>query len=98
MSDVPELDRLLEEAELVRRNLQWERTDRFMRVSLGCVVVCALLTIPLGVLFGKIGIAAGLVAVLFSAAPIFGAAVYMILRECFAAPPKRDPTKRYKYR
>jgi len=97
MSDVPELDRLLEEAELVRRNVQWERTDRFMRRTLGCVVVCALLTIPLGVIFGRTGVAVGVVAVLMTTAPILAAAVYMIIRECFNDPPRKDPTKRYKY-
>jgi len=97
MSDIPELDRLIEEAELVRRNVQWERTDRFMRRTLGCVVVCALLTIPLGVVFGPTGVAAGLIAVLMTTAPIFVAAIYAILRECFSDPPRKDPTKRYRY-
>lgn len=33
MSDVPELDRMIEESENVRRNMKWRRRDRLFKLS-----------------------------------------------------------------
>lgn len=97
MSEIPELDRLLEEAENVRFNTQWDRTDRFMRRTLGCFILSMLLTLVLGGLFGKSGVAFGLGCALLSVMPVLWFALYVLLRGCFTDPPPRDPTKRYKY-
>lgn len=95
MSDVPELDDLLEEAERRKISVAWERQDRFFRRWMGCAFI-SLLSIPvLGTLFGKTGVAAALLAVLISTLPILILGVYFVLHACFTDPPRRDHTKRY---
>jgi hypothetical protein len=98
MSDVPELDRLLDERANVKKNKQWEWRDRLHRRAFGCMLLCVLTFFPLVFLFGDVGafICGGVM--LFCLAPILAAAVFEVLAECFKDPPPRDPTKRYHYK
>lgn len=96
MSDVPELDRLIEEVDIVRRNTEWDRHDRFFRRSMGSVLV-SMLSIPvLALLFGQVGVVISMVLVLLSSLPVLVTTIYVLLGACFIDPPRRDPTKRYK--
>lgn len=96
MSDIPELDRLIDEAENVKRNNEWDRMDRFFRRSLGYFMLSALSMLPLSLVFGKTGAAMGAVCAVLSAVPLLCVACYTLLHDCFTDPPRRDPTKRYK--
>jgi len=98
MSDVPELDRLLDEANSVKRNMAWERQDRFFRRTMGCMFL-SLLSLPvLFALFGKNGVVISMACVLLSALPVLVLSIYVVLVDCFTDPPPRDATKRYNRR
>lgn len=82
MSDVPELDKLLDEHHIFKTNISWERAERLqlfiLRVVLAvCVTVFAVLAI------GWLGV------VLF---PF----VFKSLTLMFPDPPRKDPFVRYK--
>lgn len=97
MSEIPELDRLIEEADNVRHNTAWDWQDRLFRRSMGCAFI-SLLSLPvLAMLFGKSGAVVSMVALLLSIAPVFALGAYVVLHECFTDPQPRDPTKRYKH-
>lgn len=96
MSDVPELDRLIEEADTVRQNLYWESRDMFFRRTMGYATLTALMTLPLGVLFGVSGIWLSTVFFCLTIVPFFVISMAELLLSCFMDPPRRDPTKRYK--
>lgn len=98
MSDVPELDRLLDEAENVKRNLQWARQDRLFRRTLGLFIIGVLAIVPLVIVFGEIGAVIAASWIVISSLPILGLGLHTILRGCFTDPPRRDPTKRYNYK
>lgn len=98
MSEIPELDRLIAEADNVRFNTAWDRMDRFMRRTLGCFMLSMLLMLVLGGLFGKTGAAIGAVCVVLSVMPALCVVFYILMRDCFTDPPRRDPTKRYNYK
>lgn len=98
MSDVPELDRLIEEADNVRRNTRWETRDRIFRHSLGYLMLCVLLIIPSALLLGPFGVYIIATCAVVSLCPAFCLAVSELLKECFTDPPPRDPTKRYTYK
>lgn len=100
MSAIPELDRLIDEAENIKRNNEWARIDRFFRRSMGCAFISMLVMPVLGILFDKIGVAVALMALiglLVFVLPVLALGVYTVLHECFTDPPPRDPTKRYKH-
>lgn len=98
MSDIPELDRLIEESENVRRNKMWDLQDRIIRRTLGYFMLSLLLIIPLSILFGKYGAVAAIMSALVSTTPLLFWAIYILLHGCFIDPPPRDPTKRYMYK
>ena len=97
MSDIPELDRLIEESENIRRNQNWRRQDRFFKLSMLFIIFSFLsfiLTIPV---FGP-EVAAVILVVFFIGClmPL----LYMAFRDVFFELLKddwegRDMTKRY---
>lgn len=98
MSDVPELDKLLEEAENVRRNKKWARNDRLFRHTIGYMLLSVLLIFPAGLLFGPLGAVVIAMCFILSILPALCLSVYDLLSDCFTDPPPRDPTKRYNYK
>lgn len=96
MSDVPELDRLLDEHENVKRNMYWESRDRFFRRTMGYATIAALLTIPCGLLLGASGVWISTVFFCLSIVPFLLISLAELLLACFMDPPRRDLTKRYK--
>lgn len=97
MSEIPELDRLIEEADNVRHNTAWDWHDRLFRRSMGCAFISLLLLPVLAALFGKSGAVISMVALLLSITPVLALGVYGVLHECFTDPRPKDPTKRYKH-
>ena len=82
MSDVPELDKLLDEHHIFKTNISWERAERLqlfiLRVVLAvCVTVFAVLAI------GWLGV--GLFPFVFKSLTLM-----------FPDPPRKDPFVRYK--
>lgn len=98
MSDIPELDQLLAEADIVRRNREWERMDRLFRRTAGYFLLSCLLILPCGILFGKIGAVVAAGCAVLSVTPVFIIAVGVLLHACFKDPPQRDMTRRYTYK
>lgn len=96
MSDVPELDRLIDEANNVKRNTAWEWQTWLFRRSMGCAFISMLALPVLGLTLGPIGAKIAIVGLLLSVSPVLLLGVYAVLEECFTDPPRRDPTRRYK--
>lgn len=82
MSDIPELDRLIEEHENYRRNVWWNRQDA-MFYAMCRFQIAALISLPLALIIGPIGLAV---------IPF----VWSWARSAFPSPPPRDPFRRYK--
>jgi hypothetical protein len=82
MSDVPELDRLLDEHETYRRNMAWNRQEAVFVLAMR-LGVTVLLTV---VIMGIVGISGAI------AAPI----VWDFTEMAMPKPQKRDPFKRYR--
>ena len=84
MSDVPELDKLLEEHKNFRHNIEWYRRDMytyfFMRLNIGIVIVA-----PLAVICGPLVV----LAVPF---------VWKLTERMVPKPVLRDPFRRYSAR
>lgn len=81
MSDVPELDRLIEEHEVFRHNIRWEANERFQ------MLLCR---IGLLAAFALIGIALAGPAVLLCI-PLVWRGLWALIPD----PPRRDPFRRY---
>ena len=96
MSDVPELDRLLDEHENVKSNMYWENRDMFFRRTMGYMTLSALLMLPLGLLFGVSGVVLATVFFCLTVAPFLLISLAELMVFCFMDPPRRDRTKRYK--
>lgn len=52
MSDVPELDRIIEESENVRRNKKWQKRDRAFKLTMLCLFLMIPILLISTVLFG----------------------------------------------
>lgn len=98
MSDVPELDTLLEEAETVRNNRRWSRGERLWRLTVGCAVLSFLLSLPLMFLFGDVGALIGTVLLCGSLLPTLVRGVFDFLVWAFQPPKPYDYTKRYQHK
>mgnify|MGYP003338226958 CR=1 FL=1 len=98
MSDVPELDRLIDEAENIRINRAWHKRERIFNLTLAGLLLIMLLTVPLLLTLGEIG--AIVIAGLFSALtiPILAGAAFSLMYELLTPPSSRDMTKRYHYK
>lgn len=95
MSDVPELDRLIEEAENLRTNMKWRKRDRFFKLTLFFFS----LLIPVSFLFmlffpsyAAAPIIALFIVILFSLAFAFFDMVSLLLKDDWEGV---DMTKRY---
>jgi hypothetical protein len=82
MSDVPELDRLLDEHETYRRNMAWNRQEAFFVMTLRTLAA----GIASVVLYAAIG---------FAAVALFPA-LYDLAEWALPKPQRRDPFKRYR--
>lgn len=84
MSDVPELDKLLEEHRVFKFNTAWDRRDRWFLASLRIFLTAA-------IVFAVCGIEGwlGLIAL-----PI----IWPFMNYFIPNPPYRDPFKRYNYK
>lgn len=94
MSDVPELDRLIAEADNVAKNRAIDRQDNLFSVLIFISFMSMLCVIPLTFAFGVIGLIISLCLFLLGLLPALAAVVFDIAVELLS-PPKRDPTKRY---
>ena len=90
MSDIPELDRLIEEHAVFRANMAWDRSERmqlaFLRVFLACLattIASGLAVTVSSLLAWAVGISTFMVS-------------FAVLRRVVPNPPFRDPFKRYK--
>lgn len=95
MSDVPELDRLLDEAENVRRNRQCDRREQRARLMLICMIFDMLVLLPMIWLLGETGIVLWLALFCVSLLPVLVGHVFEFLIWLLTPPKPRDPTKRY---
>lgn len=84
MSDVPELDRLIEQHEVFQRNMAWERMERFQTFGFRCQV-CAVIAAAIVLFVGPIGLAA---------LPLAWPLAVRFVPE----PKRRDPFARYRVR
>lgn len=98
MSDVPELDRLLDEHENVKRNMYWESRDMFFRRTMGYMTLSVLLMLPLGLLFGVSGVVLATVLFCLTVVPFLLISLAELMLSCFMDPPRRDRTKRYMHK
>lgn len=85
MSDVPELDKLLEEHEIYKSNIEWEKRERLFMFGYRFFVWLVAVVVVIGTIGGAVG------AVLI---PALWAVGEWIVPE----PQKRDPFKRYMYK
>lgn len=98
MSDVPELDRLLEEEANIRRNRAWDKRDRFFNLTLACMILSVLICLPASLLLGEIGIFISTALFFAAILPALAGAAFELLNALLTPPPRRDPTKRYNYK
>lgn len=82
MSAVPELDKLLEDHEIFKRNIAWDRQERLL-IFLTRVAITAACTVMALAIFGIFGIIAW---------PV----MYRVLTLSLPYPARRDPFVRYK--
>lgn len=82
MSDIPELDELLEQHEIFRENMRWEQQEKFQTLGFR-LQICAMVTLIAILMIGIIG----LLAVPFA----WNFAVYVVPK-----PVRRDPFVRYR--
>lgn len=87
MSDVPELDRILDEHRVFRSNISWEKSER-NRIALSRLFLLSLLILFPIIVFGPFG----LLALLFL--PYFCRLIKIVLPD----PARRDPFVRYSRR
>ena len=92
MSDIPELDRLIEEHAVFRANIAWDRSERmqltFFRVFFACLataVASVVFALNFSSLIAWVG---GLATFVLS---------FTVLKRFLPDPPFRDPFKKYKY-
>lgn len=83
MSDVPELDKLLEEHAVFKFNTAWDRRERRFLMALRIALAASLIAV-----FCLLGGWLGLTLV-----PV----IWPIMKHLIPDPPYRDPFKRYKY-
>ena len=89
MSDVPELDKLLEEHENVKINLKWLKRERAFRLFLLLNIISVIL------LLGNIGLFFPIIGILSS----LTLAIKESVSDLFEINPKKiDLTKRYNYK
>ncbi|NDD52363.1 hypothetical protein EBZ39_00525 [bacterium] len=91
MSDVPELDKLLDEHHIFKTNISWERAERLQLFILRVVLQLFILRVVLAVCVTVFAVLAigWLGVVLF---PF----VFKSLTLMFPDPPRKDPFVRYK--
>ncbi len=91
MSDIPELDRLIEEHAVFRANMAWDRSERMQRTFLRFFLACLATTIASGLAMTVSSLLAWAV----------GISTFMVsfafLRRVVPNPSFRDPFKRYRY-
>jgi hypothetical protein len=95
MSDVPELDKLIEEHENVKRNLRFLHRDRMFKRHMLSMITIVILTIPLLLILRDLG--AIIISVWFGVS-IIDMFYNMILDLLKEKEPKIDLTKRYHYK
>lgn len=97
MSDVPELDRLIDEHELAKRNADWDRHDAFCRRLTGYMMLVVLVMLPAALVFGLYGIYFCALVFVSVVVAFLGYALVDLLKDMFTPAPPRDPTRRYKH-
>ena len=91
MSDIPELDRLIEEHAVFRTNKAWDRSERMSRTMLRVAVACLLAIVTSGLALTFSSLLAWAVGI-----STFMAS-FAVLGRVVPNPPFRDPFKRYRY-
>lgn len=98
MSDIPQLDRMIEESERVRQNQKWDRQERLAKIACGAVVIVLFALAPLVLLLGDFGVCLSLCLLAASLLPILVGHVFELVTWVLTPPRPRDPTKRYHYK
>jgi hypothetical protein len=82
MSDVPELDRLIEEHEIFRRNMQWEARER-ARAGISRVAIQAAIVSLAAIVVGPLAVLC---------IPL----TWKWIKSAVPDPPRRDPFRKYR--